>query len=93
MNFATQRPYQSFKCPVTFGVMWYECQYDGWGAQHDCGICQYTGDDGRQYQVVSYMDPDVDQPDPDLVIHGPAPKSWVDQSDFREVIADFLTGR
>ena len=86
MNPATQRPGQT----PDPGVMWYECQMDCWGAQHGAVVDQYLDDNGCYYQIVDYMDTTIVDECPMIVIHGPAPKSWVDASNFGCVDPQFL---
>ena len=88
MNPATQRPgdlYPSYP-------FWYKCQADCWGMQHEQIVQHYfNAYDGMVYQRVDYLwDSYYGTYDEGIpVLHGPAPKSWVDQSDFGLIIPDF----
>ena len=60
--------------------------------QHEQDVRQYFNPtDGRVYQRIihlwDYYDETYDEGFP--VLHGPAPKSWVDQSDFG-LVADYF---
>ena len=86
MNLATQRPGDN----IAVYSFWYACQADCWGMQHGGSDVEQLFDakDGMVYQYITYFGDDS-YPVGCPVLHGPAPKSWVDTSDFGRVIPDF----